>query len=277
MRAMIVAVGVCLGTAGFAQTETPTLDESIALFERGNYREAREQLSLLVTAGGAPEGRKAEARVYLAASSHALGDEALAYGQLLQLHREIPEVKIDPLLFLPAFLELNRRAEQEIAKERAAKTEPVVVTPPEVERPVGPPGQKPALSLHAGARVFGDVAGVRAVGGVVDALAGYGSFEGGARLVIGPSPAPGVELAWAPSMGRVKPRVGARATYVPGLGAAGVGGLAGVRYALSPSVSAVADVGVERFFGLPPRYQELAITVTAGVAYDVFGTTGGTK
>lgn len=277
-----MALALLLVGALEAAAAPVTLEEAVSLFEAGQYAQARDAL-LPIVEKEAPEQRD-KARLYLAASYHALGNDPIALEHLLELARSRPDLEVSPVLFVPEFVELAHQAEAMAAEVRARQarladptaepTPPPV--PPEapsqrpaarVESPAGPPAAPTVLpwALRVGARGLVELEGTRSVGAVVHALGSVGAFEGGVRSVLGARPTVGAELGWALPIVSVA-RVGLRGTYFPALGGGGGGPFAGVRLPVGGRLSLGVELGLEYFF-LPREYEPIALTLSAGVDY----------
>lgn len=107
-----------LAPAAWAASEAD-LDTAIRHFEFAEFSSARAALLPLVEAPALSEEDRRRARTYLAASEHALGDEDAARAHLRLLHREAPETRLDPGLFLPDLVSLSEEVRGELARERA--------------------------------------------------------------------------------------------------------------------------------------------------------------
>ena len=97
--------------------EPDAVGQAISLFERGEYLRARELLAVTVAAEETPAQKRGPARLYLAASLHALGESAQSFDRLQELAREHPDQPIDPVLFLPDFIALAKKAAAQVELE----------------------------------------------------------------------------------------------------------------------------------------------------------------
>src|SRR5437764_14136868 len=75
------------------------LNEGVKFFDAADYAKARDNLAPIVDSPGLNDSERAKARMFLAASYHALGDVQSARAQLQQLARTAPHTRLDPGLF----------------------------------------------------------------------------------------------------------------------------------------------------------------------------------
>jgi len=226
----------------------------IRLYERGAYARAVRVLKNEANNPRRSEEQRALARVYLAASLMALekGDEARR--QLEELARTYPEQRVDPALFPPELVELERLVRAELETERLrkeaeqAERERLVAeaererlaaeaerrrreaeeaaaalqhTPrgPELEVQ-GPTDVEPASSFRLRPELlgFGDFKGRGAGGPGVGVTVGIGALEGTVRALIGKH-----HIGWEAEAGvvigswAIQPRVSVRGMVVPGI------------------------------------------------------------
>ena len=90
----------------------------IRLYERGNYARASRELKTVLDDPRRSEPERALARVYLAASLLALDKVPEARAQLEVLARSYPAQAVDPALFPPELVELDRTVRGPIEAER---------------------------------------------------------------------------------------------------------------------------------------------------------------
>lgn len=90
----------------------------IQLYERGAYAKASRVLKQEVDNPKRSDELRALSRVYLAASLMALRKEPEAQQQLEELARTFPEQKVDPVLFPPALVEMDRAVRAKLDAER---------------------------------------------------------------------------------------------------------------------------------------------------------------
>ncbi|NMO19691.1 tetratricopeptide repeat protein [Pyxidicoccus fallax] len=254
----------------------------VALYERGEYAKARRALELDVRTKGLSHRELGIARLYLAASLHELGELAETRAHLEDLARNHPDQPVEPALFPPEFVLLASEARRRVDAERQPPPpEPKV---PEVkqapaESPWEEPTQEPAEGpepMSAGrARLLPEVFGFvdpvgKSVGAGGGLTYGSGSFEVGARVLLGSDVGAGLQAGYVLGDGAFRPHVALRATAVPGLSAYGAGPVVGARFALGRSLTALVDVGGEFFFKVPETgYRSFALTASAGFGFDL--------
>jgi hypothetical protein len=281
----------------------------ITLYERGEYSRASRALKGEVNNPKRTEAQRARARVYLAAALMALEKTEEARQQLEELARNHPEQRVDPALFPPELVELerlvrtelqavrlrqeaeqaelNRIAAEEDAARRKRELEEATRAQGEVVAPRDEPqGQVSAAQPGSPFRLrpevvgFSDFAGVfpkagkSSIGFGLGVSAGSGMFDGSARVLVGDTSL-GVELDAGVLLGTgaFQPRVGARGTFVPifaGATAVGGGVSVGGRLALSPQVTALLDASIQGF-AVPPRsnYRAFVLMGSAGLGFNL--------
>jgi hypothetical protein len=259
----------------------------IDAYERGEYERARRLLTNEVNDTRFSEKDRARARVYLAASLYALGLTKEARQQLEELARNYPEQRVDPALFPPELISLEQQARDsvELERERARlQTERERLAALEAERlkreaearKQEPPASTEPAQVSAPWRLrpeaLGFIEGVEKRWGLGAGLTvGSGALEGSARVLIGDNLGAQLEAGYLFGRGALQPRVGVRGTLVPGLDgdiAFGGGPVVGGRLALSPRFTVLLDAGGE-FFAAPTGYQELVVTVSAGLGFNL--------
>ncbi len=224
----------------------------IRLYERGAYARAIRVLKDEANNPRRSEEQRALARVYLAASLMALekGDEARR--QLEELVRTYPEQRVDPALFPPELVELERLVRAEVETERlrkeaeqaererlAAEAERQRLAAEEAERrrregevvqqtPRGPEVevQEPAVAeagaswrFRPEATAFTDAMGFvegpkRSFGLGLGLTVGSGMVEGTGRFLLGVGKGAELEAGLVFGEGAFKPRLGLRGTGV---------------------------------------------------------------
>jgi tetratricopeptide (TPR) repeat protein len=247
----------------------------VALYERGEYAQARRALEAELKAPGLAERERATARLYLAASLHELGELAATRAQLEELARSHPDQPVDPALFPPEFVVLAAEARKHVVAERRPPPEPEVrhedapANPweaPEVsEEPVASSGRSRLMPEVFG---FMDPAG-KSVGVGGGLTYGSGAFEVGARALMGTQVAAGLQVGLVLGDGAFRPHVALRATAIPGLSAYGGGPVVGARFGLGPSFTALVDVGAELFKVSDENYRKFALSASAGLGFDL--------
>jgi hypothetical protein len=241
----------------------------VTLYERGSYAAARRSLEGELQYPKLTDPERATARLYLAASLHALGELAEARIQLEELARNHPEQAVDPALFPPSFIELAAQARRQVEAERG---------PSRGERPLSPddpfaqgdetpatPGRSRLLP-----EVFGFVDPVgKAVGVGGGVTYGTGSFEVGARVLLGDQLGAGAQVGWVLGDGAFRPHLALRGTAIPGLSAFGGGPVVGARLSLGSSLTALVDVGAELFKVSDEGYRSFVVTTSVGLGFDL--------
>jgi len=258
----------------------------VTLYEQGEYTRASRALKGDLNNPRRTEAQRARARLYLAASLVALEKTEEARQQLEELARKYPEQRVDPALFPPELVELERLVRSELQAERlrkeaeqaelnriaaaedaerrrreqeeAARNQVVQVPREEPQGPVSVAPPAAPFRLRPEALVFSDVSGFipptskSSIGFGLGLSAGIGMFDGSARALIG-NRSLGVELDAGLLFGNgaFQPRLGLRGTVVPFFEGGGVafggGGSLGGRLALSPAFTALVDVSYQGF------------------------------
>lgn len=96
-----------------------SLDAAVRDFEFAEFEKARDALTPIAEDPERDVGDRTRARTYLAATEHALGDEAAARAHLSILFREAPDTRLDPGLFLPELVRLSEEVRDEVALQRS--------------------------------------------------------------------------------------------------------------------------------------------------------------
>ncbi len=237
----------------------------IALYEGGEFEAAARSLEeALANPKLAPE-EKGLVRIYLAASLHVLGrvDEAR---QLLEVvAREHPELRVDPVRFLPELVALaegirervqadKRYAEQEALSQRMAREAALNQSPPIHLRLEGLGFSEPTE------RVWRMGAGVALRRGLLEAGA-RGWFMG--------APVVHLQGGLVPGSTALRPFLGLRTVLSSGAGGYGVGAVLGGRLLLPAHLEALVDVGGDYFLGADEAHNSFALTVQAGLGFDL--------
>lgn len=248
----------------------------VALYERGEYAQSRRALELELRDRSLGARERAAARLYLAASLYELGEESETRAQLEELARSHPDQPVDPALFPPEFVVLAAQARQHVASARQKSPETkdpqdaVAASPwetPEVTEEPAPTSSRRSWLLP---EVFGfmDPAGKSV--GVGGALTyGRGSFEVGARALLGDEVAAGLQVGFVLGSGASRPHLGLRVTAIPGLSAYGGGPVVGARIALGTRLTALVDVGAELFSVSDENYRSGVLTASLGLGFDL--------
>ena len=277
--------------------------QGILLYERGEYSRAARVLTNEVNNPRRSEKDRARARVYLAAALMELGKRDEAQAQLEELLRTYPEQRVDPALFPPELVELDRVVRAEVETERLRKeaeeaerlrlaaeeaerrrreAETLQPTPGDEGNGAQPADQAEVSSFRLRPELlgFGDFKGRGAVGPGVGVTVGSGALEGTVRALIGK-----LHTSWEAEAGVVigswafQPRVAVRGMLVPGIKVPGstepvarfgfVGAVGG-RLALSSRVTVLADVGYGWLFGMPAKYNNHVVVASAGLGFNLF-------
>jgi tetratricopeptide (TPR) repeat protein len=260
---------------GLARAGASGLRPGILLYENGEYETATQVFTQMLADPQRSPQERGEARVYLAASLHALGRVEETRQQLEVLAREHPEQRVDSVRFLPELVALAEAIRQRVDTERdyaqrEAERARLAQAPPSYVRP----------------EVIGLYEAVGSQWTVGGGLAFHrGLLEASARAVINRDPTfsppklyptfqlqggvlPGRGLSLG--RGRLQPHVGLRAILVPGADSYGAGGVAGLRYTLANGLVALLDVGADYFFVTrDDSYRNFAVTAQAGLGFDV--------
>jgi hypothetical protein len=241
----------------------------VSLYERGEYARARKVLQEELRSPALSQEERVQARLYLAAAMHASGAEESATLQLEELVLTTPNLKVDPILFPPAFVAIAERARERVEAEHQARAqaEAQAARPPvtALQEAGQPPG-----STRLRPEVFGFVEPVGGAYGFGGGLSlGLGALELSARVLLGAELAVGAEAGLLLGSGTVRPRLALRGTLIPGLSGYGGGVVAGVRLAAGQRITLLADVGAE-YLKVPATYRGLAMTGSVGVGFELF-------
>ena len=272
----------------------------IRLYQRGEYAKASRTLKQEINNPRRTDKQKALARVYLAASLMALEKEDEAYVQLEELARIYPEQRVDPALFPPELVELELRVRNQLETERrrqeaeqaelnriaaaeeaerrkreqeaAARDQVVEVPRDEVPSPE-PAAPASTFRLRAEATSFLDMSTPQAWGLGAGLTVGTGMLEASLRGLIAPKWGLELDAGLVFGSGFFQPRVALRGTAALGIEGGpgiGLGGVVGVRLALSPQLTALADFGVERLVSAPSGYKPWLFMGSAGIGFNLF-------
>jgi tetratricopeptide (TPR) repeat protein len=256
----------------------------IGYYERGEYERARRVLTEELNDTRLSDKDRARVRVYLAASLYSLGLTKEALQRLEEVARNFPEQRVDPALFPPELVTLERQARENVASEqekaRQAERERIAAEAERLKReaearqppPVSEEPARVATPWRLRPEATGFVEAVEKQWGLGAGLTvGGGALEGSARLLIGDNLGAQLEAGYLFGEGAFQPRVGLRGTLVPGLDgsmAFGGGAVVGGRLALSPRFTALLDVGAE-YFSAPSGYQDVVVVVSAGLGFNL--------
>lgn len=254
----------------------------VSLYERGEYAQARRLLELDVRTRGLSQRELGIARLYLAASLYELGELAETRANLEVLARNHPDQPVDPALFPPEFVVLANEARRRVDAERQPPPPPPDVKKEDSKKEdseMSPwdapePREEPAPASAGRARLLPEVFGFTdPVGKSVGVGGGLtyssGSFELGARALLGSQVGAGLQVGYVLGSGAFRPHVALRGTAVPGLSAYGGGPVVGARFALGTRLTGLVDVGAEVFKVSEAGYRSFALTASAGFGFDL--------
>ncbi|WP_163997102.1 tetratricopeptide repeat protein [Pyxidicoccus caerfyrddinensis] len=251
-----VAVLLVSGSA-WAQTT------GIERYEDGDFKAAARLFEQeLATPAASPESQ-ALARIYLAASLYALGQVEEARKPLEALARESPEQRVDPARFPPELVSLAELIRQQVEPERQrAAREVALQAAREEERRRAAPRLRP--------EVFGLFDAVDRRGTLGAGLAFQRkSLEGSVRVLLGDPPVFQLQGGVLPRYGVLRPFLGLRASLLPGIDTYGAGPVLGGRLALPAGLMGVVDVGADYFFLSRDDRHRFAVTVQAGLGFEL--------
>jgi len=248
--------------------------EGLQLYESGDYEAAVQAFTQVLAAPGSTQKERELARLYLAASLHALGRVEQTREQLEVLAREYPELRMDPIRFLPELVEMAESIRERVERERMAREQAP-------RQP--PPGQVPAASpapVVRSARLRPEAFGLVEALGLLGSeqptwrlgggLAyGQGNLEGSARVWLGAAPIFHVQGGVLLGHAAFQPYLGLRAVLIPGEGSYGGGAVVGGRFSLPAGFVALMDVGAEYLPNDDDFVRPLALTVQAGLGFDI--------
>ncbi|WNG39844.1 tetratricopeptide repeat protein [Archangium violaceum] len=256
--------------------------QSIQLYERGDYEAAAESFTRVLADPRRSSQELGEARVYLAASLHALGRTEEAREQLEVLARDYPEQRVDAVLFPPELVALAEAIRQRVDAEREyarKEAERERLAREEVLRRPPPPAPPPPAYLRPEVLGLYEALGRQVTLGV--GLSYHqGLLEGSARVLLNGDPTSSPPRVIPPTFqfqggvllgrGAFRPHLGLQAILPLGAQGYGGGAVAGLRFSLPKGFVAFVDVGVERFFFTADEtYRKLALTTQAGLGFDL--------
>ncbi len=244
----------------------------ISLYESGEYEAALQSFTQVLSEPHRSAEERGQARMYMAASLHALGRMQEVRQQLELLAREHPQMRMDSARFLPELAALAEAIRQRVEAEQVyARREA------ELERRAreaflrAPPVEPPPVPTYLRPEVLG-LAEAVAKRGTLGAGLGYhrDNLELGARvLLVGPM-AFHLQGGWLPGRTAARPWLGLRLSLLPSLNAYGGGVVVGGRYALPAGLVALAEVSAEYFpIVRNDSYLNVAITAQAGLGFDI--------
>jgi tetratricopeptide (TPR) repeat protein len=253
---LLVALLLVSGSA-WAQTA------GIERYEEGDFEAAARLFEQELAAPQLSPANRALARIYLAASLHALGQVEEARKPLEALARESPEQRVDPALFPPELVALAELIRKPIESERQrAMREAELQKAREEELRRAAPRLRPEL--------LGLFDAVDRQGTVGAGIAFQRkSLEGSLRVLLSDPPVFQIQGGVLPDYGILRPFLGLRASMLPGLNIYGAGAVLGGRLALPAGLVGVVDLGADYFFISRDDRKRFAITVQAGLGFDL--------
>ncbi|MFL5358801.1 hypothetical protein [Archangium sp.] len=260
MSPSALAAVVLLLLAPAARADTPPC---IQRYEEGQYPAAIQACEQWLARPGLSSQERGTARIYLAASLHVLLYLDRAQQQLELLARESPERRVDPIRFLPELVALAESIRERVETEKRHEAEQAALREREArERARNAPRLRPELLglVEPLNRVWSPGAGLSIHAG---------PLEGGARAWLGRRPAFQLQGGLVPGGGSLRPCVALRATLNPGAGGYAGGVVVGGRLSLPAGFVALLDLGADYFFIADEAHQRLALTVQAGLGFDV--------
>lgn len=270
MRLSILLLVVAWLMPGVSQAESL----GVSLYERGEYAKARQALERELRSTKLTSQAEATALLYLAASLHELGEGALARARLEQLVLGYPEHEVEQGLFPPDFMAMVAEVRTRVAAERAPPPPVPDRTEDRTPSPEDPFAQDEEPAAAGRSRLLPEVFGFldpvgKAVGVGGGVTYGSGSFEVGARVLLGDQLGAGAQVGLVLGDGAFRPHLALRGTAIPGLSAYGGGPVVGVRLALGSSLTALVDVGAELFKVSDEGYRSFVLTTSVGLGFDL--------
>ncbi|QRK06200.1 hypothetical protein JQX13_39760 [Archangium violaceum] len=260
MSPRVLAVVVLLFLPRAVRAETPSCS---GLYENGQYEAAVRACERVLAGPERPAEERGLARMYLAASLHVLGYADRVQQQLEALAREHPGMRVDPVRFPPELVALAEGIRERVEAEKLYAAEQAALR------------ERQALERARGAIVLRmeALALVEPLNRVWRPGAGLsfyrGLWEGGAHVWLGGPPAFHLQGGLVPGRGGLRPFMGVRATLNPSAGGYGAGAVVGGRLSLPAGFVALVDVGADYFLIGDEAYQRFALTIHAGLGFDV--------
>jgi tetratricopeptide (TPR) repeat protein len=234
----------------------------------GDYEAAVQAFQQVLADPQRPAEERGEARIYLAASLHALGRVEEAREHLDALAREHPTLRVDPVRFLPELVALAEVIRQQVQAERDfAAREAELQRQAREEALKRPPPPTPIHVRPETLALFEAVDRRWTVG--AGAAFQRKSLEASVRVLLGDPPAFHVQGGLLLGSSALRPFLGVRASLVPGLDSYGAGPVVGARYALPAGFVALAEVGADYFFAARDERYPLAITAQVGLGFNL--------
>jgi tetratricopeptide (TPR) repeat protein len=267
-RHLLLLVLVLLAP-GLARADSTNPQPGIQLYENGEYEAATQAFTQVLADAKRSPQEWGEARIYLAASLHALGRVEETRRQLEVLAREHPEQRVDGVRFLPELAALAETIRQRVDTERhyaqrEAERVRLAQAPPSYVRPE-------VLGLYAA------LSNQWTVGGGIAFHRGL--LEVSARALLNRDPVSSPPKLYPTFQlhvgvlggGRIQPHVGLRATHISLMDSYGAGAVAGLRYTLANNFVVLMDVGTDLFFHTPDyaNQDKFHVTIEAGLGFDV--------
>lgn len=241
----------------------------IQLYESGEYEAASRSFAEALADPGQPAEDRWLARIYLAASLHALGKVDEARQQLEVIARESPERQVDAGLFPPELVALAEAIRERVETERRQAEQEALRKRQEQEAARARKPSLPEATLRPELLSLVE-AGERALllgGGLAYSR---GALEGSAHVWISPSPVFQFQGGLLLGSRVLRPHLGLRATLVPGEGGYGAGAVGGGRVFFPAGLVGLVDVGGDYFFVRDEAHQRFALTVQVGLGLELF-------
>jgi hypothetical protein len=241
----------------------------IQLYESGEYEASARSFEEVLADPQRPAEDRRLARIYLAASLHALGQVDEARQQLEVIAREHPGRQVDAIRFPPELVALAEAIRERVETERWQAEQEALRKRQEQEAARARKPSQPESSLRP------ELLGLFEARDRALLLGGglaysHGALEGSARVWISPSPVFHLQGGLLLGNGVLRPHLGLRATLVPGEGGYGAGALAGGRISLPAGLVGLVDVGGDYFFVSDEAHQRFALTVQVGLGLELF-------
>ena len=118
-----------------AAEPNPIVAQAQRSYAAGEYLAAAKLLERVLASGIEDRGKRAKARLYLAASSFAIGDRDACVRALALIFGEQPDFAVDAQLFPPPFMRVVEQARAEAKKPPPVEPRPVEpAQPPQVRK-----------------------------------------------------------------------------------------------------------------------------------------------
>lgn len=255
---LLLLVALLLG-GGSAWAQTSGIER----YEEGDFEAAARLFEQELSEPQLSPARRAQARLYLAASLYALGQVEEARKPLEALARESPEQRVDPARFPPELVALAEliREPIEAERQRVAREAALQKEREEARRRAAPRLRPEVLGLFDAV----DRQGTLGAGLAFQRRA----LEGSVRVLLSDPPVFQLQGGVLPGSGSARPFLGVRASLLPGLHIYGAGAVLGGRLALPAGLVGVVDLGADYFFISRDDRKRFAVTAQAGLGFDL--------